>query len=74
MKRTNNNTYFCKALGEEDSSCKDDKNHLCLGSGDGSDVPIKEIRYNYCYAHVGIKFYCINADTDMENVIIDPNG
>lgn len=70
----NDGTYFCIALGEGDTACKNDINHKCMGLGDGSDAPIKESRYNYCSAKVYDRYYCTNADTDMENVIIDINN
>ncbi|KAL4466452.1 hypothetical protein ABPG73_019070 [Tetrahymena malaccensis] len=67
-------SFYCKNLGDADSSCKDDGTHICIPQGGSSNQIIVDMALNYCSAYENNQYMCVNADSDPEYVIKDTNG
>ncbi|KAL4487634.1 hypothetical protein ABPG72_017423 [Tetrahymena utriculariae] len=67
-------SFYCKQLGDTDSSCKDDGTHICIPQGGSSNQTIVDMALNYCFAQQNNLYMCVNTDTDLEYVIKDISG
>ncbi|EAR82891.2 transmembrane protein, putative (macronuclear) [Tetrahymena thermophila SB210] len=67
-------SFYCKQLGDDESPCKDDGNHVCIREGGSSSQMIVDMVLSFCSAYKNSSYLCVNSDTDLEYVIKDTRG